>query len=246
LSALQIAAVEQGALAPIVELPLPDPEVPSVDGQNKTQLARELHDQVAQNLTALLMQTQVFAREQQGREDVLDQLTYVQTSVREVLNNVRQILSDLRGKPGLADDLIQALREGLVPTFRRNTGMTMSLWVSRAWPASLPPETCIHIFRIIQEAVTNARKHGAATKVQVALKAPDERFVVRIRDNGQGITDLDPERPMGMGILGMRERAGLLGGALSVKSRPGGGTTVTVIIPKEALHWSQKRVLPGF
>jgi two-component system sensor kinase len=124
--------------------------------------------------------------------------------------------------------------------------MTMSLWVSRAWPASLPPETCIHIYRIIQEAVTNARKHGAATKVQVALKAPDEGFVVKIRDNGQGITDLDPERAMGMGILGMRERAGLLGGALSVKSRPGGGTAVTVFIPKEALHWSQKRVLSGF
>jgi len=136
LSALQIAAVEQGAVARIVELPLPDPEVPNVDGQIKTQLARELHDQVAQNLTALLMQTQVFAREQQGREDVLDQLTYVQTSVREVLNNVRQILSDLRGKPGLADDLIQALKEGLVPTFRCNTGMSISVWVSRAWPAS--------------------------------------------------------------------------------------------------------------
>jgi signal transduction histidine kinase len=249
LSAVEISAyVETGSVAPIVELPPPllDGGVQSDREQIKYALARELHDQVAQNLTSLLMQTQVFAREQQGRRDVLDELAYVQTSVREVLNNVRQMLQELRGRPGLADDLIQALKEGLLPSFRRRTGLKVTLWVSRSWPVVLPPETCIHVYRIIQEALTNAQKHGGATKMHVALKAASlERFVISIRDDGVGIPNLDDERPMGMGILGMRERAALLGGTLTLRSRPLGGTTVTANIPKEALHWSQKRVLSG-
>lgn len=241
------AFVETGPLAPIVELPLPDEGAPSDAVQIKNALARELHDQVAQNLTALLMQTQVFAREQQGRRDVLDELAYVQTSVREVLNNVRQMLGDLRGGSALPDDLIQALKEGLLPSFRRRTSLKVSLWVSRSWPLALPPETCIHVYRIIQEALTNAQKHGRARNMHVALKASsNERFVISIRDDGNGIFNPDDERSMGMGILGMRERAGLLGGTLTVRSRPLGGTTVTADIPKEALHWSQKRALSGF
>jgi len=249
LMAVQISAyVETGSVAPIVELPLPFPDggVQSDGEQIKNALARELHDQVAQNLTALLMQTQVFAHEQQGHKDVLDQLTYVQTSVREVLNNVRQMLGDLRGKHGVSDDLVQALKEGLLPSFRRRSGLKVSLWVSRSWPVVLPPETCIHIYRIIQEALTNAQKHGRATCVHVALKASsNERFVISIRDDGDGILNLDDERHMGMGILGMRERAGLLGGTLTLRSRPLGGTTVTANIPKEALHWSPKRAQSG-
>lgn len=246
MSAVQISAVEAGSVAPIVALPLPDLGIAADSQQLHEEVARELHDQVAQNLTALLMQTQVFMREQRGRQDVVDQFSFVQTSVREVLNNVRQMLSDLRGKPGLADDLIQALKEGLIPTWHSRTGLNVNLWVSRSWPVALPPETCIHIYRIIQEALTNARKHGAANNVFIALKASNERFVVSIRDDGRGIPCDDPERSIGMGILGMRERAALLGGTLTLRSRPAGGTAVSLSIPKEVLHWSQKRVLPGF
>jgi signal transduction histidine kinase len=242
--------MEAQSVAPIVQLRLPDPSVRIVARQVRSELARELHDQVAQNLTGLLMQTQVFAREYEGRQDILDHLAFVHSSVRQVLNNVRQILCDLRGERGLADDLIPALREGLLPSFRRHGDMNVRLWVSSAWPATLPPDTCIHIYRIIQESVTNARKHGGATNVHVALKATAGRFVISIRDNGHGMSHLlgtagpSPER-IGMGILGMRERAGLLGGTLSVDSGPAGGTMVKLSIPKEALHWSSKRELPG-
>jgi two-component system sensor histidine kinase UhpB len=238
--------VEGGEVAPIVELRQSGRDVSVDTAQIKNQIARELHDQVAQNLTALLMQTQVFAGEQAVRPDVVEQLTSVQTSVRQVLNNVRQILSDLRGKPGLADDLILALREGLLPTFRGHTGMNVRLWVSRAWPETHPPETCIHIYRIIQEALINARRHREASIAHVALRASSQRVVITIRDNGRGIHDFDPDRLFGTGILGMRQRAVLLGGTLTVKSGPVGGTAVTVSIPKEALHWSPKRERPGF
>jgi signal transduction histidine kinase len=264
-SAVQISVTESGSIAPIVELQLPgyhasgDSDAPIVElqppgyhasgdsEQIKKELARELHDQVAQNLTALLMQTQVFVGGQQGRRDVVEELAFVQTSVREVLNNVRQLVCDLRGKPGLSDDLIQALKEGLLPTFRRRTGLKVRLWSAPSWPVALPPETCIHLYRIVQEALINAHKHSGALNVHVTLKAAsNERFVISIRDDGHGLPCLHDEKPVGMGILGMSERASLLGGTLAIRSRPMGGTAVTATIPKEAMHWSPKRGLSGF
>ena len=169
----------------------------------------------------------------------------MRTTVREVLNNVRQILCDLRGEPGLANNLVQALTEGLFPTCHVRMGIKVSLWASRSWPVTLPPETSIHIYRIIQEALTNAHKHGRATNVHVALKASGERLVVSIRDDGRGIAWLDEQRPIGMGLVGMRERAALCGGVLSIRSRSLAGTTITVSIPREALRWSPKHVLPA-
>jgi signal transduction histidine kinase len=190
------------------------------------------------------MQTEVFIREQQGNRDVVPQFDYVKTSVREVLNNMRQILCDLRGEPGLANGLVQALAERLLPTFKLRTGIKVNLWVSRSWPTSLPPETSIHLYRIIQEALTNAHKHGGAGSVQVALQASRERLVVKIRDDGRGIAWID-EKPIGMGMVGMRERAALSGGLVTIRSRPAAGTTVIVSIPREALRWSPKHVLPA-
>jgi signal transduction histidine kinase len=236
---------QAGSEAPILELPRADHRVQTERDRIQSELARELHDQLAQPLHGLLVQTEVFVREQQGRQDVLDQLAYVKTSVREVLNNMRQLLYDLRGEPGLANRLVQGLTEELLATCRLRTGMKVSLWVSRSWPASLPPETSVHIYRIIQEALTNAHKHGVARNVQVALKASDERLVITIRDDGRGIACLDETKPIGMGLQGMRERAALSGGLLTVRSRPQAGTTITVSIPREALRWSPKPVSPA-
>jgi two-component system, NarL family, sensor histidine kinase DegS len=230
--------------ASILELPFANQSIQAERERIVSEFARELHDQLAQPLTALLVQTDVFMREQRGNRDVVDQLDYVKTSVREVLNNMRQILCDLRGEPGLSNSLAQNLAEGLLPTYQRRTGIKVNLWVSRSWPASLPPETSIHLYRIIQEALTNAHKHGAAGSVQVALQAARERLVVKIRDDGRGIAWID-EKPIGMGLVGMRERAALSGGLVSIRSRPGAGTTVMVSIPREALRWSPKHVLPA-
>jgi signal transduction histidine kinase len=230
--------------AAILELPFPNQSIQAERERIVSEFARELHDQLAQPLTGLLVQTEVFMREQKGNRDVIAELDYVKTSVREVLNNMRQILCDLRGEPGLANGLVQALAEGLLPTFKRRTGINVNLWVSRSWPASLPPETSIHLYRITQEAITNAHKHGGARSVQVALQATRERLVVKIRDDGRGIEWLD-EKPIGMGLVGMRERAALSGGLVTIRSRPAAGTTVTVSIPREALRWSPKHVLPA-
>lgn len=244
---MRAISTEAGATseASVLQLPRTEQGLRAERERVANELARELHDQVAQSLTGLLVQTEVFVREQQGHPDVLDQLAFVRTTVREVLNNMRQILCDLRGEPGLGNTLVPALTEGLFPACQSRMGMKVSLWASRSWPASLPPETSIHIYRIIQEALTNAHKHGGARSVHVGLKASGERLVISIRDDGRGIAWLDEQKPIGMGLLGMRERAALSGGVLSIRSRPLAGTTITVSIPREALRWSPKHVLPA-
>jgi two-component system sensor histidine kinase UhpB len=230
----------------VVTLPRSDGSVKHERERIKSELARELHDRVVQSLTIVLIQTEVLMREQRERPDVVDQLTFVRTTVRESLNNLRQVLCDLRGQPGIADTLVHTLRDGLIATCRLRTRMEVKLWLSRKWPASLPPDTSTHIYRIIEEALSNAHKHGGAKTAQVALKASDTALVIKIRDDGRGIAWLDNKRPIGMGLLGMRERATLSGGVLSVRSRPMAGTTVTVTIPREALRWSPKHVLPAY
>jgi two-component system sensor histidine kinase DegS len=236
--------VEARSKATILELPHSNQIIEAVRDRIMNELARELHDQLAQPLTGLLVQTEVFRREQQGNRDVVEQLDDFKTSIREVLNNMRQILCDLRGEPGLANGLVQALAEGLISNYKLRTGVKVKLAVSRSWPGSLPPETSVHMYRIIQEALTNAHKHGRARNVWVDLQASLDRLVIKIRDDGRGIAWLD-EKPIGMGLVGMRERAALSGGLVTIRSRPGAGTTITVSIPREALRWSPKHASPA-
>jgi signal transduction histidine kinase len=120
------------------------------------------------------------------------------------------------------------------------------LWISRSWPATLPPETCIHVLRIVQEATNNANKHGGATKIHVGLRvAPDGALMVSVSDDGRGMVSPDYQKPLGIGIVGMHERASLMGGELTIRSRNLRGTTVIARLPKEALSWSPKKLPPA-
>src|SRR5258708_15206770 len=151
-----------------------------------SEFARELHDQLAQPLTGMLVQTDVFMRKQQGNREVVDQLDYLKTSIREVLNNMRQILCDLRGEPGLSNGLAQTLEDRLLATYQLRTGIKVNLWVSRSWPGALQPETSIHLYRIIQEALTNAHKHDGPVRLRVALPSTRGRRVGKNRGDRRG------------------------------------------------------------
>ncbi|TMD96738.1 MAG: sensor histidine kinase [Chloroflexi bacterium] len=236
---MSVADPRTDQVAPIVALPSADNNALFESYRIRSELARELHDDVVQTLNAVLIQSRVFAREQQGNKEVVEQLAYVHTSIRDVLNHLRQILSDLRGQPGLETDLVLAIRDGLLTRFA-TTRLKVTLSVSRSWPAALPPETAIQLYRIIQEALTNAHKHGGASNAEVDLKATANVIVCTIRDDGRGIAWLDDSRPIGMGILGMKERAAALGGTLTIRNRPRGGTAVTASFSKEATEWRLK------
>ena len=235
---MSVAEPSTERVAQIVALP-GDKNVPFESYRIRSELARELHDDVVQTLTSVLVQTRLFADQHRQSKEIVDQFAYVHASVRDVLNQMRHVLSDLRGETSLETDLVFALKTGLLPRFA-NTTLKVTLAVGRSWPATLPPETAIQLYRIIQEALTNASKHGGARHAEVDLRSTANVIVCSVRDDGRGIAWIDEKQPIGMGIRGMKERASALGGVLRIRNRPRGGTAVTASFSKEASRWQLK------
>lgn len=226
--------MEQKALA------LPLAVVESVDGQAGVEeevrrlVARELHDRVAQTLTGMLVEVENFKSEQVGWQDVVHQLDLIQTSTREVLASIRQLLHDLRGEDPLAGTFIDSVR-ALIVRFEAKTGISTKLEVTQGWPPALNSAASLNLYRIIEEALTNVRMHSSAKTVQILLdEISASDLMIMVRDDGRGV-DTDPTRPMGLGTIGMRERAVFLGGKLRIDSEAGHGTVVQAVFPKHLL-----------
>ncbi len=206
----------------------------SADDRIKRELARELHDQVVQDLTAMLIDLENFKHGPFDTQATVLQVDSVQGGLRTMLARLRGMLYGLRGEDGLEHDLAESLRIFAVE-FTQRTGVRVLVRVARDWPDAVQHTTAQHIQRIVQEAVNNARQHGGATFIRVTLRLIDSGYArVTIQDDGSGIP-MAGGAPPGMGILGMRERATLLGGSLSVEGGRGRGTTIRVILPESAL-----------
>ena len=203
----------------------------SADDRIKRELARELHDQVVQDLTAMLIDLENFKREPFDSLTTVRQVDTVQGGLRTMLGRLRGMLYGLRGEDSVEFDLAESLRIFAVQ-FTKRTGVRVLVRVARDWPDPIRRTTAQHVQRIVQEAVNNARQHGGASSIRVTLRLIDGGYVrVTIQDDGRGT---EGSRP-GMGMLGMRERATLLGGSLSVESARGRGTTIRVVFPLASL-----------
>ncbi|MEA2672104.1 MAG: hypothetical protein QOG45_2324 [Chloroflexota bacterium] len=200
--------------------------VPGPSGEDGVRrwLARELHDGAVQTLTTMLIEMEEVRRElpesgMGGR--ILD----FQTSVRSALGSLRRLLLDVREQAGedhrLVDDL-SALLEHL----DGRTGIKGELSVSASWPRSLSAQIACNLRRIVEEALRNVARHSRAQRVTVSLDAEEERLMLTVSDDGHGAYLPTTVSPAGTGILGMQERAVLLGGQLEITSLPGTGTTV--------------------
>ncbi len=208
-------------------------EIQSTALRVKQELARELHDRVAQTLTTMLVEMEHFKSGELGSERVVAEVTSYQDATREVLSNIRAILHELRGDEDIGRDLPDRVRR-LVDRFQAQTGILTRFIVSATWPSRLAITAAINIYRMLVEALNNVRLHSGATQVQVSFRITGDLAVVSVIDDGQGLpTGLADE--MGLGMLGMRERALLLGGELSIKSITSHGTELAVVIPKEKL-----------
>lgn len=205
-----------------------------VEDEVRRLVARELHDRVAQTLTGMLVDVENFKSEQVEWEVVRDQLETIQTSTRQVLANIRQMLYDLRGEELLNDGFVASL-QALVETFEAKTGIEAELAVWQGWPDALAAPAALNVYRIAEEALANVRMHSGATRVRVVLGArPNDELALMVDDNGRGV-DTDPNRVVGHGTVGMKERAMLLGGRLQIESAPGRGTTVHSVFPRAML-----------
>jgi signal transduction histidine kinase len=183
----------------------------------------------------MLIELENFKVEQTGRQSVLRQLGELQVSTRDVLDNLRHVLYDLRGETGVEEGFADAVRL-LLARFQERTHVNTLLSVAPGWPSILRSQAALNIYRIIEEALSNVRMHSGAGLVEVVLgPAADSHFAVSVIDDGRGAVGATGDRKPGLGTLGMQERAVILGGRLEVESVAGGGTTVRAIIPKEQL-----------
>lgn len=198
-------------------------------------VARELHDRVAQTLTGMLVDVENFKSQQVGWDDVVRQMDTVQSSTRQVLTSLRQLLHDLRGESQFSEGFVDSLSL-LVTRFGESTGIAAHLDVRPGWPESLPPSVSLNLYRIVEEALTNVRMHSGAQTVTITLDTScEDELALAIRDDGRGL-DTDASRPMGMGTVGMKERALFLGGTLQIEGQPGSGTTISATFPRDVLE----------
>jgi len=200
------------------------PRLQAPEDDVKLRLARELHDQVVQDLVVLIVELENFKREQLGRASVLTAIGSLQDTSRRILRNVREMLLDLRGEAQFGADLVAMLEGDLLPRFERQTGLTASLTVSERWPAAIGGWAAFNVYRVIQEGLANVRLHSGATHVALSLELTEPgTATITLLDDGVGLR-VDDGLPAGAGLVGMKERAVILGGTLTVDSRSGGGT----------------------
>lgn len=197
--------------------------------EEQTRLAREIHDELGQALTGVRMGLARLSSRVRGGDPeeagalVDETVELVDTSIREV----RRIATQLR--PGVLDQLgLVAALEWLAEDFQGRSGTTVETDLPDADPG-LPAGTQTHLFRSAQEALTNVARHSGASRVQVSLRSDGREAVLSVADDGRGF-DLGTVPEHSLGLVGMRERARLVGGHLVVESAPGRGTRVIVTV----------------
>lgn len=200
--------------------------------EERAKVARELHDELGQTLTALKLEIgRVLAALHADRLSgtAVDRLQSVIGLSEIGLAMVKRIATELR--PPTLDHLglSEAIRwEAL--TFQARSGLRCHVRANKKSTA-LTPDQQTALFRIFQEALTNIVRHARASAVTVTLTERAGQFELRIRDNGRGITDVQAEDPRAIGLIGMRERAALIGGLFRISSRQSKGTVVSVQVP---------------
>jgi PAS domain S-box-containing protein len=195
----------------------------------KSRIARELHDELAQSLTALKMDT-IWLRDNavQQPEKAIPKLAEMVGMLDTTVAATRRIAADLR--PLLLDDLgLAPAIEWLAHSFTQRTGIPCEVSVDEELELQEPYATAV--FRIVQESLANVGKHARATEAAVVIARTGQSVTLEVRDNGQGFSTAAPRKPHSLGLMGLRERAQLLKGTVAIDSRPGKGTRLQVHIP---------------
>ncbi len=207
----------------------------------RQRIARELHDGVVQSLCALVADLECFqgrklAASNEADPRVVEKVQMWQSLARESLTSIRETLGTLRASSGLTADLPHALETLLLAM--QDAGYHVEFECSE-WPPRLTADYESHIYAIVREALTNISKHAHASCVRLNMFLFENRLYISITDDGVGIQQRPGAQRGGsgysLGIVGMRERAALLGGSVTLESAEGKGTRVDIEIPPPEL-----------
>ena len=198
--------------------------------QENSRISRELHDELGQNLTSLKMDLAwLEANVPAGDERVVRTLAGMRSVLDSTVAATRRISADLR--PLLLDDLgLLAALEWLAEETTRRHGFTVDLAVDDASGALSEP-LASHLYRIVQESLTNAGRHAAAQHVRVSLRSIGREVHLDVRDDGRGLAPDDLQKKGSFGLVGIRERVYILAGSVEIRGDPGHGTDIHVRLP---------------
>lgn len=190
----------------------------------RKRIAREVHDELGQVMTALRMDISMLEMLYVKQvPDMQEKLASMRSLVDRAIFGVRQIASNLR--PPALDMGMEAAVKWLVSEFKKHSSAAVELRLGEL-PKYLPEHYAMNIYRIVQEALNNIVKYAQATQVEISLEAHDKWLHLRIRDNGIGFVTTQPPARKTFGLLGMQERAMNLGGDLRIESQPNQGTLI--------------------
>lgn len=212
----------------------------SVREEERTHIARAIHDELGQALTGLKMDVAWLQKHLDQPQPALLQKTQAMSNLIDTtVQTVRRISTELR--PGILDLSLVATIEWQLQEFQIRSGILGKL-ISAPEETSLDADGATTIFRIFQEILTNVTRHAHATQIEVSIEENATFLTLRVDDNGRGITESEIHSPKSIGLLGMQERARLRAGEVHFQGAPGQGTSVTVRLP---LSMNSQQVLEG-
>ncbi len=196
--------------------------------EDRKYIAREIHDELGQLLAALHLEISLL----KGVEDNRKRAEIIRSNMSELVDkadqSVRNVAEHLR-PASLGLGIVSAIKK-LIHEFRKHSGVSCVLHLMED-PIDLDEDQTVAIFRIVQESLTNVTRHAEATRVEITLSQNVDDLIVEVRDNGKGFDSADAAKKKSFGLLGMRERAAVLGGGIDITSLPQQGTVVKVRIP---------------
>ncbi|GAA4015348.1 PAS domain-containing sensor histidine kinase [Actimicrobium antarcticum] len=213
-----------------------------VKEEERTRIAREIHDDLGGNLTAIKMALALLKKRLPDDAGLAEKTAYVDLLVDRTIESIHRISVDLR--PSILDFGIVAAIEWQAKEFEKQLGIPCTV-VTNHKDIDLPPDQASALFRIFQESLTNISKHANASLVNVRLTCSNHGIRLEISDNGTGIAARDRVKPKSFGIRGMVERAKAFGGSLSVSNPAGGGSMVALRIPLPAMAHSKNKTDDG-
>jgi PAS domain S-box-containing protein len=201
--------------------------IQKVREEERAHIAREIHDELGQQLTVLKMDVSWLNKKLQSDPAVADRLNELTTMLDGTVKTVRRISSELR--PSLLDDLgLVATMDWHLKEFGKRTGI--ETFFDEPDSIHISNNITTGLYRIFQESLTNVARHAEASKVYVSLTQTADELLLKVQDNGKGFDKEKVANKRTLGILGMKERAEMMGGNYSISSELGKGTTVVISI----------------